>query len=270
MGRLFAVVVSLIALASAAIFALHTWWLPPDISTHGARIDRQLNETMVMAGILFVAAQLALALFVWRFGERGGVRADWPVRVFPGGATPMVVIATVLVGIEILVLTFVGSKVWASVYETPAAPGALQIEVQAEQFAFYFRYAGADGKFGGMHPDLMSDATQNFFGLDPANDSTARDDIVVGSLVIPVNQPIALRLHAKDVSHSFYVPELRIQQDFVPGMVIPLHFTATTTGKYELVCTQLCGLGHYNMRAYVEVKTPADFAQWLKQQEPAF
>ena len=69
MGRLFAVVVTVIALVSAAIFALHVWWLPPDISAHGGRIDRQLNETMVTAGILFVAAQLALGVFVWRFGD---------------------------------------------------------------------------------------------------------------------------------------------------------------------------------------------------------
>jgi cytochrome c oxidase subunit 2 len=269
MGRLFAVVVSVIALVSAVIFALHTWWLPADISTHGNRIDRQLNETMIVAGILFVAAQLALALFVWRFGEGGGAGATWPVKTFPGGATPMVVIATVLVGIEVLVLTFVGSKVWASIYQTPAAPGAVQIDVLAEQFAFYFRYPGPDGKFGSMHPDKMSDADQNFFGLDPANDTTARDDIVVGTLVVPANQPVEVRLHAKDVNHSFYIREVRLQQDFVPGMVIPLHFTATVPGKYELVCTQLCGLGHYNMRAYVEVKSPADFAQWLKEQAPA-
>src|SRR6266545_3206006 len=219
MGRLFAVVVSVITLVSAAIFAVHVWWLPPDISTHGSWIDRQLNETMVTAGILFVAAQLALAGFVWRSGVRAGAPAR-PIKTFPGGVTPMVVIATVLVGIEILALTLVGSKVWADVYQTPAAPGAMQVEVLAEQFAFYFRYAGPDGKFGATHADLMSDATQNFFGLDPANDTTARDDIVVGSLVIPVDQPIELRLHAKDVGHSFYVPELRIQQDFVPGMVI--------------------------------------------------
>ena len=268
MGRLFAVVVSVITLVSAAVFAAHVWWLPPDISTHGTGIDRQLNETMVTAGILFVAAQLALAGFVWRSGVRAGAPAR-PIKTFPGGVTPMVVIATVLVGIEILALTLVGSKVWADVYQTPAAPGAMQVEVLAEQFAFYFRYAGPDGKFGATHADLMSDATQNFFGLDPANDTTARDDIVVGSLVIPVDQPIELRMHAKDVGHSFYVPELRIQQDFVPGMVIPLHFTATKPGKYELVCTQLCGLGHYNMRAYVEVKSQADFAQWLKEQAPS-
>src|SRR6266404_3998903 len=142
MGKLFAVVVTLIALASAAIFALHIWWVPLDISTHGSRIDRQLNETMIVAGVLFVGAQLALAFFVWRFSARGTTE---PIKSFPGGPTPMVVLATVLVGAEILVLTFVGSKVWADVYQTPPAPGALQIEVQAEQFAFYFRYAGADG-----------------------------------------------------------------------------------------------------------------------------
>ena len=260
MGKLFAVVVAIIALVSAAIFALHIWWLPPDISAHGIRIDRQLSETMVSSGILFVLAQLALALFVWR-GSGGTARA---IKTFPGGATPMVVLALVLVGAEILVLTFVGSKVWASIYQTPPDPNSLQIEVQAEQFAFYFRYAGADGKFGAMHPELMNDANENFFGLDPANDSTARDDIVVGSLTIPVNHPILLRLHAKDVNHAFYVPELRIQQDFVPGMVIPLHFTATRTGKYEIVCTQLCGLGHYNMRAYIEVLPQDQFDQWLK------
>ncbi len=260
MGKLFAVVVAIIALVSAAIFALHIWWLPADISAHGPRIDRQLGETMISSGILFVLAQLALAAFVWQAGSattRG-------IRTFPGGATPMVVLALVLVGAEILVLTFVGSKVWASVYQTAPDPNSLQIEVQAEQFAFYFRYAGADGRFGAMHPDLMNDANENFFGLDPANDTTARDDIVAGSLVIPVNHPILLELHAKDVNHAFYVPELRIQQDFVPGMVIPLHFTATQTGKYEIVCTQLCGLGHYNMRAYLEVMPQSEFDQWLK------
>ena len=263
MGRLFAVVVTIITVVSTAIFVLRIWWLPVDISAHGARIDRQLMETMVVCGVLFVLAQLALASFAWRAGagppERG-------IRTFPGGATPMVVLAAVLVGAEILVLTFVGSKVWAGIYQTPPDPGSLQIEVQAEQFAFYFGYAGADGKFGSMHPELMNDANQNFFGLDPANDSTARDDIVVGSLVIPVNRPILLRLHAKDVNHAFYVPELRIQQDFVPGMVIPLHFTAIRTGKYEIVCTQLCGLGHYQMRAYVQVLPEAQFDRWLKDQ----
>jgi cytochrome c oxidase subunit II len=178
----------------------------------------------------------------------------------------MVVLATVLVGIEVLALTLVGSKVWAGVYLAPADPSALRVDVLAEQFAYYFRYAGPDGAFGGVHPELIDDGNGNFFGLDPANDTTARDDIVVSSLVIPVNRPIQLSLHAKDVGHAFFAPALRIQQDFVPGLVLPLHFTATQPGKYEVVCTQLCGLGHYNMRAFLEVMAPADFDQWLASQ----
>ena len=262
MGKLFAVVVTVITVVSTAIFITHTWWLPVDISAHGHAIDHQLSETMLSSGVLFVLSQLALAVFAWRYGDRKDGRQ---VKTFPGGATPMVVFAAIVVGAEILTLTFVGSKVWAGIYQTPPDPNSLNIDVQAEQFAFYFRYAGADGKFGAVHPELINEANENFFGLDPAHDTTARDDIVVPSLVIPVNRPILLTLRAKDVNHAFYVPELRIQQDFVPGLVIPLHFTATQTGKHEIVCTQLCGLGHYNMRAYVEVMPQAQFDQWLKE-----
>jgi len=261
MGKLFAVVVTIITVVSTALFLMHTWWLPVDISAHGPAIDRQLSETMLSSGVLFVLSQLALAVFAWRYGDRHDGR---PVKAFPGGATPMVVFAAVLVGAEILALTLVGAKVWAGIFQTPPDPNSLQIDVQAEQFAFYFRYPGPDGRFGATHPELINEANENYFGLDPARDTTARDDIVVPTLTIPVNRPIALTLRAKDVNHAFYVPELRIQQDFVPGLAIPLHFTATQTGKHEIVCTQLCGLGHYNMRAYGEVVSEAQFDQWLK------
>jgi cytochrome c oxidase subunit 2 len=178
----------------------------------------------------------------------------------------MVLIASILVGAEVLVLTLVGTKVWAGIFLTPPDPKALRIDVQAEQFAYYFRYPGRDGTFGAVHPELIDDANSNFFGLDPANDTTARDDIVSASLNVPVNTPVLLTLHAKDVGHAFYVPELRIQQDFVPGLVIPLHFTATQVVKKEIVCTQLCGLGHYNMRAYLEVMPEKQFDQWMQDQ----
>jgi len=75
-----------------------------------------------------------------------------------------------------------------------------------------------------------------------------------------------LLMHSKDVGHSFYARELRIQQDFVPGLNIPVHFTATQTGRFEIVCTQLCGLGHYNMKAYLSVLSPSDFDDWLRKQ----
>ena len=261
MGKLFAVVLTIITVVSAAMFATHHGWVPTDIAVHGPSIDRELEQTLIATGVLFVLAQLALSVFVWRAGENQDRR---PIRTFPGGATPMVVLAIVLVGSEVVGLTFFGSKVWASIYQTAPDPNWLPIDVQAEQFAFYFRYPGPDGKFGATHPELINEANDNFFGLDPANDVAARDDIVSASLAIPVGRMILLTMHAKDVGHAFFVPELRIQQDFVPGLELPLHFTATKPGKYEIVCTQLCGLGHYNMRAYVEVMPQAQFDQWLK------
>ena len=269
MGKLFAVILVVIALASAIPIVTHTWYgsairlsPPPDISTHGHAIDEQLSETMIEAGLSFLAAQLVLALFVWKFADRKG---DTQIRTFPGGAKVMVIAALVLVGSEILALGVLSQKAWANVYFKPAAPDALQIQAQAGQFAFYFRYPGSDGKFGALHPDKIDEGNSNFFGLDPANDVESGDDIVTGELAVPVNREVLLLMHAKDVGHSFYVRELRIQQDFVPGLDLSVHFTATTTGKYEIVCTQLCGLGHYNMKAYLNVMSQEDFDHWMKQ-----
>jgi cytochrome c oxidase subunit 2 len=266
-GKIFAVVVIVIALASAVPIISHTFLgasvtPPEDISTHGFEIDKQLDETMVEAGLAFLAAQLVLGFFVWQFGGR----KDAPLKNFPGGAKYLILAALLLVGAEAIALGAVGSKAWAKVYFQPASAGALPIQVQAGQFAFYFRYAGPDGKFGTIHPDKIDEGNSNFFGLDPENDVAARDDIQSGEFVIPVNKEIHLMMHAKDVGHSFYVRELRLQQDFVPGLDLSLHFTATKVGKYEIVCTQLCGLGHYNMRAYLNVMTQDDFNSWLKAQ----
>jgi len=237
--------------------------VPVDISTTGPAVDHQLEETLIGTGVLFLAGQLLLGYFAWTARDPNGKDK---VKSFPGGSKPLVTAAMLVVGVEVFTLTFVGSKAWGAIYLAPPDPQAIHIDVQAEQFAFYFRYPGPDGQLGGVHPDKIDDGSGNYFGLDPANDVAARDDIVVGSLVVPINKPIALSLHSKDVGHSFYVRELRVQQDFVPGLDIPLHFTATKTGKYEIVCTQLCGLGHYNMKAYLEVMEEPDYEQWLKTQ----
>jgi cytochrome c oxidase subunit II len=265
-GKLFAIVVVVIALASAVPIISHTFMgasvtLPEDISTHGAEIDKQIDETMLEAGLSFLAAQLVLGFFVWQFGGR----KDGPLKNFPGGAKYLVIAALLLVGAEAIALGALGTKAWAKVYFDKPGPNALPIQVQAGQFAFYFHYPGADGKFGTIHPDKIDEGNGNYFGLAD-DDSAAKDDIQSGEFVIPVNREIHLMMHAKDVGHSFYVRELRIQQDFVPGIDLSLHFTATKIGKYEIVCTQLCGLGHYNMKAYLNVMSQEDFDKWLKAQ----
>jgi len=263
MAKFFAVTIILIAILSAIPILRHTWWTAPDISTHGAPIDEQMSETMAEAGISFLVSQILLGIFIWRFSQS---RAGDKIKTFPGGAKAMVIAAFLLVGTEVLALGFVGAKAWASIYFKPPAPDAVPVQVQAGQFAFYFRYPGPDGKFGPIHPDLISEANQNFFGLDTDHDPASKDDIVTAEMAIPVNREIHLLMHSKDVGHSFFVPELRVQQDFVPGLDLSIHFTATQVGRYEIVCTQLCGLGHYNMKAYLSVLSQEDYDGWLKKQ----
>ena len=263
MAKLFAVTIIVIAILSAIPILRHTWVAPEDISTHGALIDEQMSETMAEAGISFLAAQFVLAFFIWKFSNRP---ADAKITKFPGGAKGLVIAAILVVGLEVMALGIFGVKAWANVYLVPPAADAMPIQVQAGQFAYYFRYAGPDGKFGPLHPSMINEANENFFGLDQTNDQDSKDDVVTAQMAIPVNREIHLLMHAKDVGHSFYVPELRVQQDFVPGLDLSIHFTATKIGKYEIVCTQLCGLGHYNMKAYLYVYSQADFDDWMKKQ----
>jgi cytochrome c oxidase subunit II len=273
MAKLFAITIVVIMIASAIPIVMNTWHPLPDISTHGQAIDDQMSETMIEAGISFLASQFILAWFIWKFAvpHRATTTDKTSTTVlesksFPGGARGLVIAAFVLVGVEVLALGVFGAKAWANMYFTQPGSDAIPVQVQAGQFAFYFRYPGPDGKFGPIHPDLINEANQNFYGLDVDHDRDSKDDIVTASMAIPVNREIRLLMHSKDVSHSFYVPALRIHQDFVPGLDLQLHFTATTVGKYEIVCSQLCGLGHYNMKAYLEVLSQEDFDKWLKQQ----
>ena len=211
MAKVFAITLILIAIGSAIPILLHTWWIPQDISTHGRPIDEQMSETMAEAGLSFLASQFLLAFFVWRYSQnRPGER----IKSFPGGARGLVIAAFLLVGTEVLALGAFGAKAWADIYLTPPSADAMPIQVQAGQFAFYFRYPGPDGTFGPIHPDMVSEANQNFFGLDTTHDADSKDDIVAAEMAIPVNREIHLLMHSKDVGHSFYVPELRVHQDF--------------------------------------------------------
>src|SRR5205823_10463021 len=134
-------------------------WVPPDdISTHGYLIDEQMSDTMAEAGTCFMAAQFILAAFIWMFSNR---KPGTKIKNFPGGAKALVTAAFLLVGTEVLALGLFGSKAWSAIYLTSTAVDALRVQVQAGQFAFYFRYPGADGKFGPLHPDMINEASQN-------------------------------------------------------------------------------------------------------------
>src|SRR4051812_28281158 len=140
MGKLFAVVLVLIAIGSAIPVLLHWYPMATDISTHGHLIDEQMGETMAEAGIAFLAAQFLLAFFVFRYADR---KDPGKIRTFPGGAKVMVGAAVVLVGLEVLALGVFGQRAWAGQYFTPPGANAITVQAQAGQFAFYFRYPGA-------------------------------------------------------------------------------------------------------------------------------
>jgi cytochrome c oxidase subunit 2 len=271
MALAIALVVTLITLISVGLFAAKVWWFPVDIVKHGPAMDHQFLITLVICGIIFVAAQLGLAYFVWKYRDKG----DGRKVIYSHGNNKLELTWTLAAAVVFIGLNFMGYSIWARTHFTGASPNALRIQVQAEQFAYYFRYPGPDGQFGPTHVKKVDDAVGNFYGLDRTHDEASKDDIVTATLGIPVNRPVELILRSKDVDHSFFVRELRLQQDIVPGMEIPVHFTATEDalrhhgGRYEIVCTQLCGLGHYKMRAFLQVMTADDYEKWLQGQAEA-
>lgn len=255
--------IALLALATCGLFVLHPWWFPVSVSTFAPAIDHQFVITFIVCGVLLALSQLTMAYFVWRYrgGRQSAGRPIGRASMRLEGAWACV--AAVL----FLGLGTMGYRVWAqAAFQGPAAPGGLRVEVWGEQFAWYFRYPGPDGRLGPVHPSLMNDGTGNYLGLDREHDADSRDDIVAATLAVPVGEPVELMLRSKDVIHSFFVRELRLKQDAVPGTTASIHFTAERTGRYEIVCAELCGLGHYKMHADLDVMPEAAFQQWLSEE----
>jgi len=137
--------------------------------------------------------------------------------------------------------------------------------VVGEQFAWNIHYPGPDGKFG--RTDVTKVSADNPLGLD-RSDPAAKDDITtINQLYLPEGRPALIHLSSKDVIHSFGLYEMRVKQDAVPGMSMPVWFVPTRPGEYEITCSQLCGLGHFRMRGFVTIQTDADFKKWLDDQE---
>ena len=236
-------------------FAILVWPLPADASAHGPALDLHLFRNLWIALGLFAFAHLLLLIGLLR-SRRAEAAEDkaWQIEYLPLAALSLLFIF----------LAFQAERLWAAARYTGASPTALQVEVTGMQFAWYFRYPGLDATFGATRPELVSAAEGNPLGLDPA-DPHGIDDLVASELVLPQGREVDLRLRAQDVIHGFAVPEMRLKQNAVPGQTVHLHFTPTTPGTYAILCTQLCGSGHYRMNANLRVLSPSDFAQWLNQ-----
>jgi cytochrome c oxidase subunit 2 len=265
MAFLFGLIVTLIALVTSYIFAAKIWWFPAPITESGGWYDSQFHLTLIICGVAFVAAQLWIAYSLIRFRGRGGRAAYIDGH---GKAGKLITIGVAIVFLAIDVGTeLTGERIWAAAHFDPASAQAIQVEAMAQQFAWNFRYPGPDGKFGRTKPELMKESLGNPLGLD-MDDPAAKDDVVMPIIAVPVNHPVEVLLHSKDVIHSFFVRELRLKQDVVPGLDGRIHFTADKIGTYELPCAELCGLGHYQMRSFLKVMSEEDYAKWLKDNAP--
>ncbi|HEX3872425.1 MAG TPA: cytochrome c oxidase subunit II [Pirellulales bacterium] len=239
MSRYWSILFLLVPILGVALFVWAAgggMWLPRDISEHGHEIDHLWNFILILTGVVFVATEVVLFWFLWKYDA--SVNHE-PVK-FMHGSHNLEVIWTILPASTLLFIAIYQMNAWADVkMRKPDMPAT--VEVMARQFEWRLRYPGSDGKF-----------------------DTPDDIHYVNDLHIPVDEEILVDLKSMDVLHDFFLPNMRIKQDAVPGMVIPVWFRATDQGQFDLVCAELCGWGHYKMKGRLTVESRSDFDAWLK------
>jgi cytochrome c oxidase subunit II len=245
----------------AVVFQIVTpWWSTP-VASNWSNIDDILIITGLITGAVFIAVNLFIALAIFRFRHKEGRRAhyqpenkklEWSLI----GATTVGIIAMLAPGLF----------VYSDFVNVP--DDAKSFEVVAQQWQWSFRFPGDDGQLGTVDTRYIS--TSNPFGINPDDEAGQDDRLVMSNEVhLPLHKPVKVLLRSKDVLHDFYVPHFRVKMDMIPGQVSYLWFSPTRPGKFEVLCAEYCGLGHYNMRGYVIVEEEADYAKWL-QQLPTF
>ena len=214
------------------------WWMPENVSTYGGKIDHLFNVILVITGITFVGTEVVLAWFLFKYAEGGPA----PRKAhYVHGHHTIELIWTLIPAAILVFIAFYQMATWKEVKFRSSLPqGPPLARVVAWQFEWRVFYPGDDGKLGTL------------------------DDIVsVNKLYVPVNQPVVILLRSRDVLHSFFLPNLRLKQDAVPGMEIPVWFQVTREGEFDLPCAELCGWGHYKMKGRLVVLPPYKFAEKL-------
>lgn len=229
--------------------------LPAFHSAHGIEVDRIIVLTHILMFVLFVGWGSFFLYTLFRFRKGRNPKAD-PTGV-KGHTSSYLEIGVAL--FEVVLLIGFSIPLWSQrVNAFPPREEAVVVRVVAEQFAWNAHYAGPDGQFGRTAAQFV-DTQTNPLGLD-REDPAGKDDLVtINQVHLPVGRNVIVELSSKDVIHSFGVPQLRVKQDAIPGMSIPLWFTPTEEGSFEIVCSQLCGLGHYRMRGVVNVHSQEQF-----------
>jgi cytochrome c oxidase subunit II len=243
----------------------------PLASDHGADIDYLFWITMAVSISVVVITHILLFWFSFRYQYKEDTKALY----YPDN-TKLEIFWTVIPAIVLSILVFSGWRAWSNI--TAQAPdNAEVVEVMGYQFAWKVRYPGKDGKLGNTDFRLID--AENQFGLD-LSDEASLDDFSPREIHLPKGRPVLLRIRARDVLHSVYMPHFRMKMDAVPGMPTRFWFTPTKTTaemrdelgnpefNYELACAEICGRGHFAMRLLVIVHEPEDYDRWYAQQQP--
>ncbi|HTJ00991.1 MAG TPA: hypothetical protein VL527_19060 [Dongiaceae bacterium] len=233
--------------------------LPVLASENGQGTDRLIEYIHVLMVALFVGWLIYFLFTLWKFNSRRSPKADYQgVRNHASSYLEVAV-----AGIEGALLIFVALPLWnRAVEKFPKESDSTVIQIVAQQFAWNIRYPGVDGKFGRQDINLVT--SENVFGVDP-NDPAGKDDVqVLNEFHVPVNKDVIAYISSKDVIHSFKLTAMRITQDAIPGMRIPIHFKPIKTGRFQVYCAQLCGNGHASMAlGRCVVESEADYKKWL-------
>lgn len=244
----------LLVVGSLLFHFLSPWYFTP-IASNWGMIDDTVTITFWVTGFVFVAINLFMAYAVMRYRHRKGSRAHYEpenkkLEWWLTGVTTVGVAAMLAPGLF----------VWAKFVDVPEE--AAVFEAVGQQWHWSYRFPGKDGVLGTIDARYVSD--ENPFGMNP-DDPNGQDDILVMSpeVHLPIGQPVKVLLRSKDVLHNFTVPQFRAKMDLVPGLVTYFWFTPTRTGKLDLLCMELCGIGHYAMRGSVVVTEADAFQSWL-------
>jgi cytochrome c oxidase subunit 2 len=235
--------------------------LPLQASSHAAEIDRIIVIVHWLMLVLFVGWGSFFTYTLVRFRQSANPKAD-----YHGVKSHVSSYLEVAVGvIEAVILVAFALPAWATrVNDVPPESGATVVHVIAKQFAWHSVYPGPDGRFGRRDGSLVTPT--NEIGLDREDPNGADDIYTINQLNLPVDTPVIVYLTSMDVIHSFAIAEMRVKQDAIPGMEIPIWWEPTVTGAFEINCSQLCGLGHYRMRGAVSVLAQADFRSFLAEE----
>jgi cytochrome c oxidase subunit 2 len=237
--------------------------LPELASKHGQQVDNLILYVHLLMGALFIGWLSYFLYTIFRFNKKSNPKADYTgvtshASTYIEGAVALVE-AVLLIGFAV--------PLWAKVADE-APKDATVIRLTAEQFAWNSRYPGPDGVFGRQDVKLVN--AQNPMGIDPA-DPAGKDDMVapLNEIAVPLGKAVVVHCTSKDVIHSFKVNPLRVTQDAIPGLSIPIWFEPTHTGDYIINCAQLCGNSHAFMKGHLLVKTPEDYAKWVADKSKA-